>query len=128
MCGPHQVIDEDRPLDFELRFEGSRVGELLLEAAMRTDERSIDTWGPIVEMQRDDLELAWREIEFLDSAELRDARSRMCIARQSTLQCVITFDFWAADLERCEAAWETVLATIQLGEFIADPTRGPLVF
>lgn len=100
----------------------------LLEAAMREEERPIDTWGPIGEVRRGDLELAWREVGFLDPGEKREARSRMCIARRSTLQCLITFDFWAADLEQCEAAWNTVLETLELGEFIADPTRGPLVF
>lgn len=32
--GSHQIIDEDRSLDFELRSEGSRVGKLLLEITM----------------------------------------------------------------------------------------------
>jgi hypothetical protein len=40
---------------------------------------------------------------------------------------LITFDFWAADVERCEAAWKTLLETLELDEFVADPKRGPLV-
>ena len=99
----------------------------LVEAGMRGDERAIQMWGPIREARRDDLELAWREVTFLDPAARREARSRVCIARRSTLQCLMTFDFWASDLERCDAAWETVLDTLQLDEFIADPTRGPAV-
>ena len=99
----------------------------LVEAGMRGDERPIDTWGPMTESRRGDLELAWREVHYRDSAEKREARSRMCIARRSTLQCLITFDFWASDLEQCDAAWNTVLETLELGEFIADPTRGPVV-
>ena len=99
----------------------------LVEAGMSGDTRPIDTWGPIREARRGDLELAWREVNCVDAAEKREARSRMCIARQSTFQCLITFDFWIEDLERCEAAWETVLDTLQLGDFIADPTRGPTV-
>lgn len=99
----------------------------LVETGMRADERPIDTWGPIREVRHGDLELAWREVSFLDPAEKREARSRMCIARRSTLQCLITFDFWAADLESCGAVWETVLETLELGEVIADPKRGPMV-
>ena len=99
----------------------------LVETGMRGDERAIDTWGPMQEARRGDLELAWREVCFLDVAAKREARSRMCIARRSTLQCLITFDFWAADLERCGAVWLTVLETLELGEFIADATRGPVV-
>jgi hypothetical protein len=100
----------------------------LVEAGMQGDERPIDTWGPIRKAQRGDLELAWREVSFLDPVERRKARSRMCIARRSTFQCLITFDFWEADLERCEVAWNTVLETLRLGEFIAEATKGPAIF
>lgn len=99
----------------------------LLECALQEDERPIDALGPIREMQRLDLELAWREVSFTDPAQRREARSRTSIARRSNLQCLITFDFWAADLVPCEAAWDTVLDTLELGEFIRDPTRGPVV-
>jgi hypothetical protein len=97
----------------------------LVEAGMQGDERPIDTWGPIREARRGDLDLAWREVSFRDAVQNREARSRMCIARRSTLQCLLTFDFWATDLARCEQAWETVLETLQLGDFIPDLTRGP---
>jgi len=99
----------------------------LVEAGMRGDERPIHTWGPIQEMRRGDLELAWREVGFVDPLAKREARSRMCIARRSNLQCLITFDFWASDLPRCGVVWDTVLETLELGSFIADPRRGPLV-
>jgi len=100
----------------------------LLEAGMREDERLIDTWGPVSEMQRGDLQAAWREVSFLDPGEKREARSRICVARRPPIQCLITFDFWAAHLAQCEQAWNTVLETLELGESMADPTRGPLVF
>src|SRR2546425_5798922 len=54
----------------------------LVEAGMQGDERPIDTWGPVRKAQRGDLELAWREVSFLDPVERRKARSRMCIARR----------------------------------------------
>jgi hypothetical protein len=99
----------------------------LVETGMRGDERPIDTWGPIREAQRAGLDLAWREVSFRDAAGEREARSRICVARHSTVQCLITFDFWAADLERCEAAWQTVLETLELGKFVADPKRRSVV-
>ena len=52
----------------------------LVEAGMDGQDRSSHARGPISEMRRDDLELAWREIGFVDSAENRDARSRLCVA------------------------------------------------
>ncbi len=99
----------------------------LLEAAVPEDRRTTETSGPISDVTRGDLELAWREARFLDPSERREARSRMCIARRSSLQCLITFDFWATDLEQCQTVWDTVLETLELGEFIADPRRGPVV-
>src|SRR5438034_6996661 len=72
----------------------------LREAGMREDERLIDTWGPVSEMQRGDLQAAWREVSFLDPGEKREARSRICVARRPPIQCLITFDFWAAHLDR----------------------------
>jgi hypothetical protein len=99
----------------------------LLQGACSTDERSIDTFGPVTEIRRLDLELAWHEMSFVDSAQQRDARSRVAMARRSNIQCLLTFDFWAADLEACSAAWEIVLETLELGEFVRDPSRGPVV-
>ena len=99
----------------------------LVEAGMPGEERSIQTRGPITEVRRGDLELAWREFGFVDSAANREARSRICIARRSNLQCLITFDFWATDLPSCDPVWDTVLATLELGEYIADPQRGRIV-
>ena len=61
----------------------------LLEAGMREDEKRVDTWGPVTEVRRGDLDLAWREVGFLDPGEKREARSRMCIARR---QAVSVFD------------------------------------
>jgi branched-chain amino acid transport system ATP-binding protein len=39
-----------------------------------------------------------------------------------------SFDFWRSDLNACSAAWNIVLETLELGEFIRDPSRGPVVF
>lgn len=99
----------------------------LVEAAIGEDERPIHTRGPVFETRRKDLEIVWREMSFVDRVEKREAKSRMCIARRSNVQCLITFDFWASDLHRCDAAWKTVLETLELANHIADPTLGPVV-
>jgi hypothetical protein len=79
------------------------------------------------EARRGDLELAWQEVTHIDPVANREPRSRLCIARRSDLQCLITFDVWPADLDRCDAAWATMLETLELAEFVADPRRGPVV-
>jgi hypothetical protein len=99
----------------------------LIEAGRRGDERPIHSWGPIVEVRRGDLELAWREVGFIDPVERREAKSRMCIGRRSNLQCLITFDFWESDISWCSAAWDVVLETLELGEYVSDPAIGPVI-
>ena len=99
----------------------------LIETAMQGDERPMDTRGPIVETSRDDLQIAWREVGFVDPSENREAKSRLCLARRLNLQCLITFDFWESDAAWCSQAWDTVLETLELGEYISDPTLGPMV-
>jgi hypothetical protein len=99
----------------------------LLQGSCRGDERSIGTFGPVTETRRVDLEVAWHEMSFVDPAQKREARSRVAMARRSNLQCLITFDFWAADLAERGAAWDIVLETLELGELIGDPSKGPVV-
>lgn len=98
----------------------------LVETAMRGDER-LTTRDPIVEETRIDLELAWSQGRFVDRGASRDALSRLCIARRGEIQALVTFDFWADDLPRCDAFWHEILATIQIAEWVEDPAKGPLL-
>lgn len=61
----------------------------LIEAATRDDERPIHTRGGIHHVDRDDLEIAWREMRFLDPQGQREACSRLCIARWGRIQALI---------------------------------------
>jgi len=107
-------------------WSGLRLATLL-EQACKGDKRPIHDWGEIVELERGDLEIAWREMRFIDPEEKRPARSRMCLARQGQIQVLITFDFWETDIERCNRVWEIVLKTLELDEVIEDPTKGRTV-
>lgn len=97
----------------------------LVEVANQGDERPIYLRGQIIAARRGDLELAWREMHFVDPQEQREARSRFCLARSGLIQAMITFDFWEADAERCRPVWDTVLETLALNGYIADPSKGP---
>jgi hypothetical protein len=105
---------------------GALKMESLLESALQGGEPE-GTRGPIHVARCGDVDLAWRELSFIDAAQSREARSRTCVARQGTLQCLLTFDFWADDLGRCHEAWTTVLETLELDRPVADPRRGPMV-
>jgi hypothetical protein len=123
--------DDDSRLTVSfMRLPAANWGALrlaaLLESALQGEE-PVGTRGPVHEARYGEVDVAWRELSFIDTAQSREARSRTCVARQGTLQCLLTFDFWADDLDRCHDAWTTVLETLELDRPIADPTKGPLV-
>lgn len=99
----------------------------LVEQSNERDPRPIFHRGEIIERRRGDLELAWRELRFVDPNEQREACSLFCLGRKGRVQAILTFDFWATDAERCLPVWSTVLKTLELDEPIADPTRGRIV-
>ena len=97
----------------------------LVEVANEGDERPISHRAEIISSRRADMELAWREMHFIDPKEQRPARSRFCLARRGTVQAMITFDFWESDAQKLAPVWDTVLESLKLDDYIADPTRGP---
>ena len=97
----------------------------LVREALESDERSLLELDPIVEETRMDLTLAWGQGRFVDPLANREACARLCIARKVEIQALITFDFWLSDLALCHAQWNAFLASLQLGQWVADPQRGP---
>lgn len=97
----------------------------LVRGALEGDERSLLAIDPVVEETRIDIDLAWAEGRFIDPRINREACARLCIARKSQIQALITFDFWSSDLVSCDLQWSMFLATLQLGQWVADPLRGP---
>ncbi len=81
----------------------------------------------VVSIVRPDLEIAWRETRFVDEREQREAISRSCIARGGNLQPLITFDFWVDDAPRLYPVWDELLRSLRLGDYVEDPTRGPVM-
>jgi hypothetical protein len=101
--------------------------KMLVEQANMGDKRPIYHRGEVLESRRGDLELAWRELRFVDPACNREACSLFCLGRKGRVQALITFDFWATEEERCVRVWSTVLKTLELDEPIADPTHGRVI-
>lgn len=99
----------------------------LVEEVVGGDERKIIGRGPVHQGQRGDLELAWTELAFIDQGERREARSRICLARRGSVQSLITMDLWLDDASRFGPVWDEVLSTLELGQAIDNPVRGPAV-
>ena len=99
----------------------------LLKVAMQGDPRPIYSRSSIHEVKRTELELAWAELAFVDPLQHRECRSRICVGRGSDIQPLITMEFWEDDRAHYAPVWDDVLDSLQLGVYIADPTRGPVV-
>lgn len=98
----------------------------LLEAAIESDSRGVVPGGEVTHVRRPGLELARTEARFTDALEQREACSRTCLARGANIQPLITLDYWPEDSERVVPVWDEVLRSLQLGDYIKDPTRRDL--
>jgi len=96
----------------------------LVSKIIEDDSRGTTLRGPIIDIQRTDLDLAWAEVEFIDPNEKRPARSRTCLARASNIQPLITFDFWEDQAPRLGKIWDEILRSLRVAEPILDPRIG----
>lgn len=99
----------------------------LVRSALEIDSRSVTVDGPVVEEAKIDIRLAWAQGRFTDPRTHREACTRVCLARKSEVQVLLTFDFWASDLARGDGYWTGFLSTLELAQKIDDPLRGPLL-
>jgi len=107
-------------------WSGLRLSALV-QQVLDGDERKVEQPGKIVEEHRGHLELAWAEVRFVDPIENREAFSRICLGRESNIQCLITFDFWADDADTLRPVWDEVLRSLEIARYVSDPTIGDFV-
>lgn len=96
----------------------------LLQDVMEHDERNVTSKSEIISIDRDDLKIVWAELGFIDPEENRDAFSRILIGLGGNVQCLVTFDVWADEIEKFAFAWDEMLRSLKLGMIIPDPARG----
>ena len=75
------------------------------------------------EFTRDGMEVAWLGKRYIDADEGREAHSRLLVARKWNIQPLITFAFWADRADRGLKAWDVLLKTLILGDYVEDPTQ-----
>lgn len=103
----------------ECDWSGLPLARLLVDALEEADIETIAR-SPVITTARAGLELAWTEVRFVDLNELRQARSRLCLARSSAIQCLILLDFWPEDEASVTPVWDAVLGSLELGVLIKD--------
>jgi hypothetical protein len=96
----------------------------LLQTATKDDRRNLRLSGKVIQLQRSHLEIAWTEARFIDPKLQKEAIAYFALARGARLQCLLTFDFWPGDFLWARPVWDEVLRSIQLGNYLQDPTAG----
>lgn len=99
------------------------------------DDDDLISRDPITHVLRPNLEVVWTECRRIDKSEQREARSRHLFARgrgtpigadlPHDILPFITMDFWPEDAPHCNAVWKELVRTLRVGEYVADPLRGP---
>jgi len=61
------------------------------------------------------------------STEIQKELAKLCIGRRGGVHGLITMEFWKSDADLFQTVWDTVLETLEIGEPVSDPLKGPPV-
>ncbi len=101
------------------------VGPLLEQSMNGVADRDTLSMSPTTRLPRTDIEVVWAEQRFIDPVEKpREAYTRVTLARGFDIHAIISFDYWVNQAAKFRPVWNEVVRSLQLGRFIADPTRG----
>lgn len=99
------------------------LGIILEEWVVGEDRRVVEKSKPIT-FYRWPLQAGWMELRVAGAEPGQDKITRVCVARADRTQALIILDFHAADERSVESAWQTVIDTLVVGDYIADPLTG----
>ncbi len=92
----------------------------LMDNTVLADDTRRRTRGPMLGACRGNLEYLWLEMDFMDPAEKRKARSRACLARGGNVQAFITMEYWPEDRRVADKVWNDMLESLKLAEYLYD--------
>jgi hypothetical protein len=96
----------------------------ILEEWINGEDRPVLSRSEVVSIHRWPLEAAWLELRVADPEFNREKPTRVCVARADLTQAVLVFDFQPDAGAAADSAWQTVMETLAVGDYIADPTTG----
>ncbi|HEY7060269.1 MAG TPA: hypothetical protein VII06_02235 [Chloroflexota bacterium] len=95
----------------------------LLTDTLKDEPHEVISRREPVYLKRGDTEIAWMEVRYVEPEEHREARSRTCMARRGLIQPLFTFAFWPEDARRVLPAWNEMMRSLRLGEYVAMPVQ-----
>lgn len=96
-----------------------------LRQTVEDDPRNVIHKGEIIPVKRQTARIFWTEVRYINTqAEGRLASSRICLGLGSNIQCSVTMDCWADEVERFAPVWDEVMRSLTLGLYIRDPEKG----
>jgi hypothetical protein len=96
----------------------------LLSEGVLTEMRRVLERSEIQRIERPPLQLAWIQLRVFDESDQLESCTRMCVARSGCTQAVILLEFRPEDEIPVFSVWQTLLSTLAVGDYIADPTTG----
>src|SRR5213075_734687 len=95
-----------------------------LEEWVKGEDRQVLQRGEAIGFHRWPLEAAWLQLRVVDPAFCREKSTRVCVARADRTQALIVLDFHPEDDQFLDGIWNTLMDTLAVGDYIADPTTG----
>jgi hypothetical protein len=118
-------------LNPEIDWSGIPIDTVLTQALSGLEDsdgrRTISQSEPVL-IKRPGLVLAWNETLFVDPKDDREAYTRALLAHGSLIQTLMTMDFWVDDAGWAVPAWDEILRSLRLGQYVKDPLQGPPVY
>lgn len=96
----------------------------LVDEVAENDERELLHADEVVEVQREDMEIAWVERKLIDPVGKRPINGRYGLARGSNIQVLLTLDYWPEDADQIRPIWDEILHSMLLGRTIDNPVQG----
>ena len=96
----------------------------ILEEWIKGEDRQVLDRSEPCRFHRWPLEAAWLQLRVIDPKLCRERVTRVCVARADRTQALIVFDFEPDDELPMDGAWNTLMDTLAVGDYIEDAVTG----
>ncbi|MBV8084799.1 MAG: hypothetical protein JO247_08285 [Chloroflexi bacterium] len=126
----HHAIIQMTPFEFlgqrQVDWSTLPLQQLFVDATRgpTSDPRTMLSSSELKELLRPGMEAVWRDYLMYDREDHKEVVSRQFMARGATVAVLFSCDYYADEAATFEPVWQDVVASLTLGQYIADPTTG----